>query len=207
MTNLPREHIEQGFEQDKRDYWVMREKLLTQYAGKWIAVHRGRVVAVGDDPLSIMEQALGEDGYAYTNKVGEEDQVVIRQRRISFGYDETYAPIAMPRITATFHNFAQTKSKTVTDAIPDTGADVSCLPTSECQDLEVLLFPYYSGISRPFGGVSRQVTFYAARVEINGSMYNAIVEPVAEQERLIGRDVLNQARVTFDGPARVTIFD
>lgn len=207
MTSPPREHVEQGFERDKRDYWAMREELLAKYAGKWVAVHQGRVVAVGDDPLSIMEKALAEDGYAYTNKVGEEDKIVIRQRRISFGYDETYSPTAMPRITATFHNFARAKSKTVTDAIPDTGADVSCLPVSECQDLDLLLSPYYSGISRPFGGVSRQVTFYAARVEVNGSIYNAIVEPVIERERLVGRDVLNQTRVTFDGPGRLTTFD
>lgn len=176
----------------------MRERLLARYAGKWVAVHNGQVVAVGNDPLSIMAQALAEDGYAYTNKVGEEDKIVIRQRRLAFGYDETYSPTAMPRITATFHNFAQTKSRTVTDAIPDTGADVSCLPVSECHDIDLLLFPYYSGISHPFGGVSKQVTFYAARVEINGSMYNAIVEPVVERERLVGRDVLNQTKVTFD---------
>ncbi len=70
----------------------MRNELLGKYAGKWVAVHRGRVVAVSDDPLSIMEQALAEDGYAYTNKVGEEDKIVVRQRRadgsteISLGY-------------------------------------------------------------------------------------------------------------------------
>jgi hypothetical protein len=207
MTLAAQESVERGFERDKRDYWAMREGLLAQYAGKWVAVHNGQVVAVGDDPLSIMEKALVEDGYAYTNKVGEEDKIVIRQRRIAFGYDETYSPTAMPRLTATFHNFAQTKSKTVTDAIPDTGADVSCLPANECHDIDLLLFPYYSGTSHPFGGISRQVTFYAARVEINGRIYNAIVEPVVERERLVGRDVLNQTKVTFDGPGQVTTFD
>jgi hypothetical protein len=35
---------------------------------------------VGDEPLAIMDQALADDGYAYTNKVGEEDKIVIRQR-------------------------------------------------------------------------------------------------------------------------------
>lgn len=185
----------------------MREELLAKYAGKWVAVHHGRVVVVGDDPVSIMENALAEDGYAYTNKVGEEDKIVIRQRRISFGYDATYSPTALPRITATFHNFAQTKSQTVTDAIPDTGADVSCLPVSDCQTLDLFLFPYYSGLSHPFGGESRQVTFYAARAEINGSFYNAIVEPGIEHERLVGRDILNQTKATFDGPGRLTTFD
>ncbi len=91
------------------------------------------------------------------------------------------------------------------DAIPDTGADVTCLPVDDCQDLDLFLFPYYSGISHPFGGVRRRVTFYGAKVEVNGSVYNAIVEPVAE--RLVGREVLNQTKVTFDGPSRITTFD
>jgi hypothetical protein len=207
MTNSAEDSVAQGFERDKQDYWTMREELLAQYPGKWVAVHKGHVVAAGDDPLSIMEEALTKDGYAYTNKVGEEDKIVIRQRRVAFAYDETYSPTAMPRVTATFHNFAQTKSKTVADAIPDTGADVSCLPVSDCQDFDLLRFPYYSGIFHPFGGVSRSVTFYAVRIEINGSVYNAIVEPVSERERLVGRDVLNQTRVTFDGPRQLTTVD
>ncbi len=207
MNSYPRQAVERGFEQDRLDYWAMRDELLAKYSGKWVAVHKGRVVVVGDDPLSIMEKALAEDGYAYTNRVGQEDKIVIRQRRVSFAYDETHSPTAIPRFTAVLHNFPQTRSKTVTDAIPDTGADVTCLPVDDCQDLDLFLFPYYSGISHPFTGVRRPVTFYGARVEINGGVYNAIVEPVAERERLIGREVLNQTRVTFDGPSRMTTFD
>jgi hypothetical protein len=84
MSSHPRDIVEQGFEQDRQDYWAMREELLAKYPGKWVAVHKGRVVAVGDDPLSLMDHALAEDGYAYTNKVGAEDKIVIRQRRVSF---------------------------------------------------------------------------------------------------------------------------
>jgi len=65
----------------------MRDELLTKYPGKWVAVHKGRVVAVADEPLSIMEQALADDGYAYTNKVGDEDKIVIRQRRSLTSYN------------------------------------------------------------------------------------------------------------------------
>lgn len=79
-----RDIVEKGFEQDRLDYWAMRDELLAKYTGKWVAVHKGRVIAVADEPLSIMEQALAEDGYAYTNKVGDEDKIVIRQRRVSF---------------------------------------------------------------------------------------------------------------------------
>ena len=93
-----RQLVEKGFEQDRLDYWAMRDELLAKYSGKWVAVHKGRVVAVADEPLSIMEQALAEDGYAYTNKVGEEDKIVIRQRRVSFPYDDTYSPTPLPRM-------------------------------------------------------------------------------------------------------------
>ena len=207
MNSHPRQGVEQGFDQDRLDYWAMRDELLAKYSGKWVAVHKGRVVAVGDDPLSIMDQALAEDGYAYTNKVGDEDRIVVRLRRVSFPYDDTYSLTPLPRMAAVLYNLPQTKSKTVSDAIPDTGADVTCLPVDDCQDLDLLLFPYYSGISHPFGGVRHAVIFYGARVEVDGRVYNAIVEPVEERERLVGREVLNQMKVTFDGPSRITTFD
>ena len=185
----------------------MRDELLAKYSGKWVAVHKGRVVALADEPVSIMEQALAEDGYAYTNKVGAEDKIVIRQRRVSFAYDDTYSPTPLPRMAAVLHNFPQTKSKSVTNAIPDTGADVSCLPENDCQDLDLFLFPYYTGISHPFAGLRRSVTFYGAKIEVDGTIYNAIVESVAERERLVGREVLNQMKITFDGPTRIMIVD
>jgi len=105
VKSHPKEAVEQGFEQDRQDYWAMRGELLGKYPGKWVAVHSGCVVAVSDDPLSIMEQALAEDGYAYTNKVGEEDKIAVRQRRVSFPYDNTYSPMPIPRITAALRNF------------------------------------------------------------------------------------------------------
>lgn len=207
MTKQQKQFVEQGFERDRLDYWAMRDELLAKYAGKWVAVHKGRVIAVADEPVSLMDQALADDGYAYTNKVGEEDKIVIRQRRVSFPYDTTYSPTPLPRLAAVLYNFAQTKSKVVNDAVPDTGADVTCLPMNDCQDLDVLLFPFYTGISHPFAGVRRSVTFYGARVEVDGKVYNAIVEPVAAAERLLGRDVLNRMKVTFDGPSLTTIVD
>jgi hypothetical protein len=202
-----RDAVERGFEQDRLDYWAMRDELLAKYSGKWVAVHKGRVIAIGDEPLGVMDQALAEDGYAYTNKVGDEDKIVIRQRRVSFPYDAAYSPTPLPRIAAVLDNFRQTKSKPVSDAIPDTGADVTCLPMDDCQDLDLFLFPFYTGVSHPFAGARRTVTFYGARVEVDGKVYNAIVEPVAERERLVGREVLNQIKVTFDGPSRLTVVD
>jgi hypothetical protein len=84
VTSHEKQIVGKEFEQDRLDCWPMRDELLAKYAGKWVAVHKRRVVAVGDEPLAIMDQALAGDGYAYTNKVGEEDKIVIRQRRVSF---------------------------------------------------------------------------------------------------------------------------
>ena len=106
----------------------MRDELLAKYAGKWVAVHKGRVVAVGDDPLAIMDQALAGDGYAYTNKVGDRGQDRDSAAAGVVPYDDTYSPMPLPRMAVVLHNFPQTKGKSVTDAIPDTGADVTCLP-------------------------------------------------------------------------------
>ena len=198
---------QEGFEQDKRDYWAMREELLPKLKGKWVAVHRGRVVVVGDNMISIMDKALSEDGYAYVNKLGEEDKIIIKSRRIEFAYDQSYSPTPMPLVTATFYNFDQSRSRRCSNAIPDTGADLSCLPLADCHQIDLFRFPYYSGISYAFGGGARQTTFYGGKVEIDGNLYSAIIEPVLEPERLIGRDVLNQCKVTFDGPRGITSFE
>jgi Family of unknown function (DUF5678) len=48
-----RQIVEKGFEQDRLNYWAMRDELLAKYSGKWVAVHKGCVVAVADEPLSI----------------------------------------------------------------------------------------------------------------------------------------------------------
>ena len=140
MTSQEKRIVDTGFEQDRLDYWAMRDELLAKYAGKWVAVHKGRVIAVADEPVSILDQALADDGYAYTNKVGEEDKIVIRQRRVSFPYDVTYSPTPLPRMAAVLHNFPQTKSKAVTDAIPDTGADVTCLPMDDSRSSTFFFF-------------------------------------------------------------------
>jgi hypothetical protein len=104
MNTLNLTEIQEGFDADKETYWSMRDELLVKYRGKWVAVHKGRVVAVGDDPVSIMDEAIREDGYAYTNKVGEEEKIIVRKRRRKFNYDKNYAPTALPRINTNIAN-------------------------------------------------------------------------------------------------------
>jgi len=55
----------------------MREHLLKEYKGKWVAVHNGMVVAVGDGQSEVIKKAFSivGDSPFYLSKVGEEARV------------------------------------------------------------------------------------------------------------------------------------
>jgi hypothetical protein len=45
-------------------------------------------------------------------------------------------------------------------------------------------------------------------LEIDGRRFSALIQPIpVGQERIVGRDVLNQHRVLFDGPAGQVVVD
>jgi hypothetical protein len=131
-----RHRLHADFLANEQDYLAMRDSLLQQYRGQWVAVHNGRVIAANPNVLVVTEAAAATSGHPYVALVGEEDRVQFRVRRMTFAYDQSYQPS-----------------------------------------------------------------------EIDGNRYPALIQPVAGgQERIVGRDVLNQLRVLFDGPgARVVI--
>jgi hypothetical protein len=92
---------EERFEQEERAYWQQRDELLRQYAGKWVAVVGGQVVASGKQMNKVAAEAWRRtgSGLMYVNLVGGED-VVLRVRRDAQGrYDSAYTP-PMPTVTA-----------------------------------------------------------------------------------------------------------
>jgi len=206
MADVDTQTAQEGFEQDQKAYWEMWDELLKVYPGKWVAVHKAKIVAIADTLLGVAEEGAKEDGYAYCNCVGKEDEIVVVKRRLQFSYDLTYAPTALPRITAHFMDPIRSLKRTFTNVIPDTGCDLTCLPIQDCQALDLFRFPIFSGRSRSFGGTLRLATFYRGTVEINGLIFPSIIEPVPESERLLGREVLNRCQVTFDGPGGQTLF-
>jgi hypothetical protein len=210
-VNLPpeqRKRLHADFLANEQTYLQMRDSLLSQYRGKWVAVHEGRVIAAGEDLLEVTEEAASSGGHPYIARVGEEDRTVFRVRRDVFAYDQTYQPFALPRITVIFWNHTETSSQTYSDVIPDTGADMSLLPDGDCISFDLFGSPYFTGISKGIGGVSVTTLIYSGKAEINGNRVPALIQPVTGgQERLVGRDVLNRHRVIFDGPARQVIFE
>ncbi len=132
--------------------------------------------------LKLLSDAAKEDGYAYTTKVGEEN-IVFRRRRIEYTYNTDYYPVALPQVKVKFSNFEETEGKTYKDVIPDTGADLTCLPISDCEDIDLFVSPTIRGNTQKSGKAKRDIIFYLAMAEINGLRSLSVIEPVPEKER------------------------
>jgi hypothetical protein len=129
-------------------------------------------------------------------------------RRAVFGYDAAYQPFPLPRVMATFSNHAHTHSQQHYDVIPDTSADIPVSPDGDCKTIDLFNSPCMTGMSGGVVGGSVASLLYRGNAEIDGSRYSALIQPIpGGQERIIGRDVLNQQRVLFDGPAGQVIVD
>jgi predicted aspartyl protease len=209
-SNLPadqRQRLHADFLANEQAYLCMRDSLLPHYRGQWVAVHNGRVLAADVNLLAVTEAAAATGGHPYIALVGAEDSVHFRVRRASFAYNQGYQPFSLPQVTVTFWDHAETHAQTYGDAIPDTGADLSVLPQNDCTAIDLFNSPYFTGVSSGVVGSSVTTLIYRGKAEIDGNRYPALIQPVAGSlERIVGRDVLNQLRVLFDGPgARVVV--
>lgn len=202
------QRLHPDFLANEQAYLHLRASLLAQYRGQWVAVQGGKVIAAGPKLMDILETASTSGGHPYIALVGAEDAVIFRVRRAVFAYDQAYQPFPLPRVNATFWNHAETQSQQHPDVIPDTGADVSVLPDTDCTAIDLFNSPYLTGLAGGVVGASITTLFYRGKVEIDGRRYAALIHAIpAGQERIVGRDVLNQQRVLFDGPAGQVIVD
>jgi hypothetical protein len=90
-ANLPhdqQQHVHPDFLANEQDFLRMRDSLLAQYQGQWVAVQDGNVIAAGPKLLDVMESAAAGGGHPYIALVGFEDAVISRVRRAVFAYDQ-----------------------------------------------------------------------------------------------------------------------
>src|SRR5437870_2506859 len=98
--HIPSE-IRKRLEQEEKAYWRIRDSLLDQYAGKFVAIVNGQVVASGDKMGPVSAEAYRKTGsrVKFVTLVGEENfEFVIRQ--IS-GYFAGTGRFDLPVIQAT----------------------------------------------------------------------------------------------------------
>ncbi len=198
-------YLPPDFLENEESYWRVRQTLLPRYQGKWVAVKVGQVVAEADGVFDILDSANKMGGHPYIARVGFEDrQFVIRR---SFPYDAGYQPFPLPRVTVRFIGPQDDRAATFDDVIPDTGADLSLLPERDGEAIGLRSSPYFP--SRVGGIIGPSVTalVYRGRVEIAGHSCRSLIQLTESPERIIGRDVLNHLRITFDGPAGMVEID
>ena len=202
------QRLDREFIENEQSYWQMREQLLAEYAGQWVAVDAGTVIASSDNLLDVTDQVGNSGSHAYIARVGQEDSLIFTIRRKTFAYNVTYTPFALPQAEVTFTNFRGTQRQHYSDVIPDTGADLSVLPEDDCATIDLYSSPYLVSRAQGVMGPSVTTLIYRGNAEIDGALYRCLIQPIPEgKERILGRDVLNQARVTFDGPQNTVVFE
>jgi len=208
LSLTQKKRLHKDFVENERLYWRMREQLLGQYRGQWVAIEGGRVVASGDDLFDVTDKVGKLGCHAYIARVGQEDSLVFTIRRREFTYDAAYQPFALPQAEVVFSNYHGTRRQLYPDVIPDTGADLSALPEDDCAAIDLFDSPYLLGLARGVLGSGVTTLIYRGSAEINGTFYRSLIQPIpGGRERILGHDVLNQVKVTFDGPQKRVLFD
>lgn len=122
---------------------------------------------------------------------------------ISYAYNEAFDP-AIPVISIVLFSLEREKSDTrEIEAIIDSGADGTLIPLA---DLRIIGVPAARKVRlRGVTGKNIWVNAYVVSLKI-GHITLAGVRVVASPsgEAILGRNVLNQLRITLDGPAEVT---
>ena len=187
------------FEREKQAYWAIRDELLKQHFGKWVAIVNGKVVAVGAKKMAVLKQAFSgtHSKVGYINRVGYEEmtrQKTVRQ--IMTGrYDEMYDP-AMPLITATLLNPLGKTSKQV-DFIVDTGADLTLVHGVIADELSLWNFEWEEADVSGIGAKPQRRMLYLTLVRLAGQEFTTTVACRKDlTENILGRDIINEFELT-----------
>lgn len=193
--------IHPNWRKNEAGYWTVRDQLLAQYQGQWIAFAGGAVIAACKTSLEVLHTPGVGERHPFVICVGREDEPY-RIRRATFAYDPTYPGQALPLLSAEFRSACGSAGSVLDRVIPDTGADVSVLPGSDCQQLHLDPAVGVSGLMGGIGGAGAATIGFPARVWLDGQEYPCQLQAdFAGQERIPGRDVLNRLDILFRGPA------
>lgn len=121
----------------------------------------------------------------------------------TFSYSVDYDP-AMPVLEVTISEPHSNEAVTYAPALIDSGADGTLVPVDLLERIGAVSVA--SGRLTWFWQASRQVSIYIVRLQIGAyTLPRVRVAGVpAGTDLILGRNVLNQMRVTLDGPALTT---
>jgi len=192
--------INPGWRKNEADYWAQRNSLLAQYRGQWIGFAHGKVIAFGSSPVEVLHNAYRIAPDAFVTCVGREEEPC-RIRRVSFSYDKSYSSEALPIMRAEFRPASGSPGILFEEVIPDTGADATALPWSDCEHLGLDPAKGIPGLIGGVGGSTAATVAFPAWVWLDGGELPCNLNAdFVGQERILGRDVLNRVEMLFRGP-------
>jgi hypothetical protein len=210
LERLPAEiarQIHPDWQKNEADYWTQRDELLSQYHDQWIGFADGRVLVSGKSPVEVFHTAQASGLHPFVTCVGHEHEPS-RMRRVSFLYDPTYPNEPLPVIVVEFRKQDGSPGVVLQQVIPDTGADASALPWSDCQQLALDLGEGIPGLMGGVGETAIPTVVFRAWAYLDGTDYPCRLQAdFTGRERILGRDVLNRLEVLFRGPAREVILN
>lgn len=188
-------------------YWAVRDSLVGQFENQWVAFSDGTVVASGRRPSQVHHAANAVDVHAFVACVGREHEP-LRMRRVEFAYDSTYPGEPLPVIRAEVRTSPGVGGVILEDLILDTGSDTCALRWSDHQQLQLDTSIARAGVIGGVGGSLIHTLEFSVWIAVDGSEHPCQVhfDPTGD-ERILGRDFLNQLDVLFRGPAAEVIIN
>lgn len=193
--------IHPDWRKNEAGYWAVRDQLLGQYRNQWIGFSDGVVVASGTRPVVVFHAAHQVAKHPYVICVGRENEP-FRIRRVNFAYDASYPAEPLPVIRAEFRRASGGSGLVLDQIIPDTGADTSTLPWTDCQQLQLNPADGVPALMSGVAGGSVSTLGFLVWVHLDGNEYQCQLHAdFIGNERILGRDVLNSLEVLFRGPS------
>jgi predicted aspartyl protease len=203
-AGLPKDiarQIHPSWRKNEAGYWAVRDQLLGQYRNQWIGFSDGVVVASGTRPVVVFHAAHQVAEHPYVICVGRENEP-FRIRRVNFAYDASYPAEPLPVIRAEFRRASGGSGLVLDQIIPDTGADTSTLPWTDCQQLQLNPSDGVPALMSGVAGGSVSTLGFLVWVHLDGNEYQCQLHAdFIGNERILGRDVLNSLEVLFRGPS------
>ncbi len=190
---------------NEEGYWAVRDQLLAQYRDQWVGFADGKVIASGTSPVEVFHEAEASGRRPFFVCVGREEEPC-RIRRAAFPYDHGYPGEVLPVISVEFRQASGLPGVLLDQVIPDTGADASVLPWSDCQLLQLAPSLGVQGLISGVAGSSAATLAFQVWSWLDGQEYPCRLQAdFVGSERILGRDVLNRLEILFRGPVREVV--
>jgi len=210
IEGLPPEiakRVHPDWQKNETDYWAQRDRLLQQYSDRWIGFANGKVIASGTSPVEVFHAAQASGKHPFVTCVGHETEPN-RMRRTTFRYDSLYPNEPLPELTAEFRKQSGASGLILDHVIPDTGADATAIPWSDCEQLALDPAEGTPGLMGGVGDTSVPTIIFQSWIFIDGKDYPCRLQAdFTGRERIIGRDVLNALDILFRGLAREVVIN